>query len=256
MNEYQHILTERAGFVATVTLNRPQAFNALSEAMLRELLDAFKDLAAAHDIRVIVLAAHGKAFCAGHDLKDIAAMPNDTAAYANLFKLCSQFMMALQALPQPVIAKVQGLATAAGCQLVAMCDLAVAADTAQFATSGIRYGLFCATPSVPLLRNLPRKHAMHMLLTGEFITAQQAQQYGLINQSVPATDLDATVRGLCGTIARQAPAAIAMGKQLVYQQAQMGEAAAYQMAAQAMAHNMTMPCAQDGVARFVNKPQS
>jgi enoyl-CoA hydratase/carnithine racemase len=158
-------------------------------------------------------------------------------------------------MPQPVIAKVHGMATAAGCQLVAMCDLAVAADTAQFATSGINYGLFCATPSVPLLRNLPRKHAMQMLLTGEFISAAQAQQWGLINQCVPAAELNTAVAKLCNTISKQAPAAIALGKRLVYQQAHMSEAAAYQLAAQTMAHNMTLDCAQAGVARFVNKTQ-
>jgi enoyl-CoA hydratase/carnithine racemase len=200
-----------------------------------------------------VLAANGKAFSAGHDLKEMASLPNATDAYAALFKLCGQVMLSIQALPQPVIAKVQGLATAAGCQLVAMCDLAVAADDVQFATSGINYGLFCATPSVPLLRSMPRKHAMHMLLTGDFISAQQAMDQGLINQAVPAGDLDNAVDSLCNRIAHQAPAAIALGKRLVYQQSHMNEAAALQIAAQTMAHNMTLVCAQEGVASFVNK---
>jgi enoyl-CoA hydratase/carnithine racemase len=255
MSEYTTILTERVGFIATVTLNRPQAYNALSQAMLLELLVEFKLIAADDSIRVVVLAAAGKAFCAGHDLKDMAALPNQTDEYAVLFKLCSQLMLALHAMPQPVIAKVHGMATAAGCQLVAMCDLAVAANTAQFATSGINYGLFCATPSVPLLRNLPRKQGMQMLLTGEFISAAQAQQWGLINRCVPAAELDTAVGTLSETISKQAPAAIALGKRLVYQQAHMSEAAAYQLAAQTMAHNMTLDCAQAGVARFVNKPK-
>ncbi len=256
MSEYTSILYQRAGRIATLTLNRPQAFNALSEHMVSELLAAFKAIACDDSIHVVVLAAAGKAFCAGHDLKDMAAMSNETAEYAALFKLCSQMMLAIQALPQPVIAQVHGMATAAGCQLVAVCDLAVAANTAQFATSGINYGLFCATPSVPLLRTMPRKHAMHMLLTGEFISAEQAVQFGLIHQCVPEHDLESAVQALAQRIAQQAPAAIALGKRLVYQQAHMGEAAAYQLAAHTMAHNMTLDCAQSGVTRFVNKTKT
>ncbi len=252
MSDYTCILTERDGAVATITLNRPQALNALSATMLDELLTEFKRLATDTQVCVVVIGAAGKAFCAGHDLKQMAQMPNDVQQYAALFKQCSALMLSIQALAQPVIAKVQGLATAAGCQLLAVCDLAVAADSARFATSGIDYGLFCATPSVPLLRAMPRKQAMHMLLTGDFISADQAVQYGLINQAVPAHALDATVQALCQRIAQHAPSAIAMGKRLVYQQAQMGEAAAYQLAAQTMAHNMTLGCAQSGVSRFVN----
>jgi enoyl-CoA hydratase/carnithine racemase len=253
MSLYTCILTEQTGCVATVTLNRPLAMNALSETLLQELLQAFNALGADQTVRVIVLAAAGQAFCAGHDLKQMARLPQDQAAYADLFNLCSQVMLVMQKLPQPVIAKVQGLATAAGCQLVANCDLALAADTARFATSGIDYGLFCATPSVPLTRNLPRKQAMHMLLTGDFISADQAEQYGLINQHVPAEDLDSAVQALCERLAEQAPAALALGKRLVYQQAHMSDAAAYQLATQTMALNMSLDCAQSGVARFVNK---
>jgi enoyl-CoA hydratase/carnithine racemase len=253
MDTYEHILTQQLGHTTTVTLNRPQAFNALSDALLCELLAEFNRIAMDGSIRVVVLAATGKAFCTGHDLKQLAGMANQVNQYADLFKLCSQVMLRIQSLPQPVIAKVHGLATAAGCQLVGMCDLAVAADTAQFATSGINFGLFCATPSVPLLRTMPRKHAMQMLLTGDFISATQAASQGLINQSVPADQLDPTVQFLCERIAEHAPYAIALGKKLVYQQAHIAESAAYQLAAQTMAHNMTLACAQSGVAKFTNK---
>jgi enoyl-CoA hydratase/carnithine racemase len=256
MSNYTHILTQQIGCVTTITLNRPQAFNALSDAMLREMLTELTRVANDETTRVVVLAAAGKAFCAGHDLKQMAGMDHQHNQYADLFNLCSQVMLRIQFLPQPVIAKVHGMATAAGCQLVAMCDLAVAADTAQFATSGINFGLFCATPSVPLLRTMPRKHAMQMLLTGDFISASQAANQGLINQSVPAEQLDEAVQILCERIAKQAPAAIALGKKLVYQQAHMSESAAYQLAAQVMAHNMTLACAQNGVAQFANKTKS
>ena len=256
MNAYQHILTEQQAGIATITLNRPQAYNALSSSLLDELLAEFKRLAGDEHVRVVVLAAAGTAFCAGHDLKEMASMPREHAAYAALFKQCNQVMLAMQDMPQPMIAKVQGIATAAGCQLVAQCDLAVAADTAQFATSGIHYGLFCATPGVPLLRTVPLKHAMHLLLTGDFISAHTAAAQGLINQAVPAAQLDAAVHALAQRIAAQAPQAIALGKRMVYQQAHLSPAAAYQLAAHTMAHNMTLDCAQAGVAKFVSKKRA
>jgi enoyl-CoA hydratase/carnithine racemase len=256
MSQYTCILTERTHGIATITLNRPQAMNALSETLLHELLAELKQISTDDRVRVVVIGATGPAFCAGHDLKQMANMPNELAGYARLFALCSQVMLSIQALPQPVIAKVQGLATAAGCQLVAMCDLAVAQASATFATSGIQFGLFCATPSVPLLRTVPRKHAMQMLLTGDFISADQALSYGLINQVVSAAELDNALQSLCDRIVRQSPAALAMGKRLVYQQTQMSEAGAYQLAAHTMAQNMTLDCAQSGVARFVNKKTS
>ncbi|HEV3106571.1 MAG TPA: enoyl-CoA hydratase-related protein, partial [Trinickia sp.] len=181
-----------------VTLNRPDAYNALSEQLIAELTAALSAIARS-DARVVVIAAAGRAFCAGHDLKEMRATPS-IEYYQALFARCSALMMTIQRMPQPVIARVQGMATAAGCQLVAMCDLAVAADTARFAVSGINYGLFCATPAVPLSRNLSRKAAFEMLLTGEFIDAAQARERGLINRMAPLDALDAEVASLASSI--------------------------------------------------------
>jgi enoyl-CoA hydratase/carnithine racemase len=241
--------------VYTLTLNRPDNYNALSSDMISALqaaLDAVKADAAA---RAVVIAANGKAFCPGHNLKDMAASPQ-LAFYQTLFAQCSKMMVSIARLPVPVIARVQGMATAAGCQLVAQCDLAVAAPSARFATSGINYGLFCSTPSVPLLRNIAAKHAMHMLITGEFIDAATALHYGLINavaQDDSSQALDAQVNVLLDHILSKPKVALQMGKELVLRQQGLGLEAAYQLAGQTMAVNMMDAAAQEGVQAFVEK---
>ena len=245
-----HTRDERG--VHTLTLNTPQAYNVLSEAMLGALQQALDAVAADEGARVLVLAAAGKAFCAGHNLKEMRAQP-ELAYYQRLFAQCSRMMMSLQKLPVPVIARVQGLATAAGCQLVAQCDLAVAADHASFGVNGIDVGLFCATPSVPLVRNMPAKQAMEMLLTGEFITADEARRRALVNRVVPAAELDAEVERLVSSILAKPREAVAMGKALFYQQRETGIEAAYQLAGQTMACNMVHGVAQEGVAAFIEK---
>jgi enoyl-CoA hydratase/carnithine racemase len=238
--------------VVTLTLNRPQAFNALNEALLAALQSALDALAEDTSLRVVVLAASGKAFCAGHDLKEMRAQPS-LAYYQKLFGQCSQVMLGLQALPVPVIARVQGMATAAGCQLVAQCDLAVAADTARFATSGVNYGLFCATPGVALSRNISRKAAFEMLVTGAFISAQQAQEQGLVNRAVAPEQLDAEVESLVASIVAKPRVALAMGKGLFYRQLEIGMQAAYTDALQTMACNMMDADALEGVQAFIDK---
>lgn len=246
------VLQRHQAGIAFLTLNRPAQYNALSEEMLAALESAFDRVAADAAVRVVVLAGEGKAFCAGHDLKQMRAQPS-LEYYRRLFADCSRLMLRIQSLPQPVIARVHGIATAAGCQLVGMCDLAVAADEARFAVSGINVGLFCATPSVALSRNISRKAAFEMLVTGELIDAATALQRGLINRSVPADRLDAEIARLAGAIAAKPPAAIAKGKSLFYRQLEMGVAAAYELAGEAMACNMIDASAQEGVAAFIEK---
>lgn len=246
--------TRDARGVLTLTLNDPDRFNALGAEMLSALQQALDDAGRDEAVRVVVLASAGKAFCAGHNLKDMAANP-ELAYYQKLFAQCSRVMLAIHKLPVPVIARVQGMATAAGCQLVAQCDLAVAADSASFATSGIHYGLFCATPSVPLVRNVPAKRAMEMLLTGDFIDAATALDQGLVNRVVPADALDAEIEQLVQSILQKPRVAVAMGKALVYQQRELGLDAAYQLAGQAMAANMMDEAAQEGARAFAEKRQ-
>ncbi|HEY1226456.1 MAG TPA: enoyl-CoA hydratase [Ramlibacter sp.] len=238
--------------VVTLALNRPASFNALSEELLGALQSALDRLAGDASLRVVVLAAEGKAFCAGHHLKEMVAHP-ELAYYQRLFAQCSRMMLALQKLPVPVIARVQGIATAAGCQLVAQCDLAVASTEARFAVSGVNYGLFCSTPSVPLLRNMAPKHAMEMLVTGDFISAQEAQARGLVNRAAAPEQLDAEVERLVQAILAKPREALAMGKELFYRQREMGIEAAYQLASQTMAANMMEPCALEGVQAFTEK---
>ncbi|TSE20422.1 2,3-dehydroadipyl-CoA hydratase [Tepidimonas alkaliphilus] len=238
--------------VHTLTLNNPKAFNALSEAMLQALSAKLDEIAADDGARVLVIAAAGKAFCAGHDLKEMRAHPQ-LEYYQQLFARCSRMMLQIQRLPVPVIARVQGLATAAGCQLVAQCDLAVAAQEARFGVNGIDVGLFCATPSVPLVRNVPAKVAMEMLLTGEFIGAEEARQRGLVNRVAPLDALDAEVERLVGAILAKPREAIALGKAVFYQHRETGIEAAYQLAGQAMACNMMLDVAQEGVQAFIDK---
>ncbi len=238
--------------IVTLTLNRPQQFNALSEEMLAALQAALDDIAANPEVRVVVLAAKGRGFCGGHDLKQMRAKP-DRAYYQSLFETCSRMMLSLIRIPQPVIAKVQGMATAAGCQLVATCDLAVAAETASFATSGINVGLFCATPGVALSRNLSRKRAFEMLMTGEFIDAATALEYGLVNHVVPAEQLDAAVDGLARKIIGKSAVAVSTGKRLFYSQLEKGLDDAYVEAAHAMACNMMADDAGEGIDAFMEK---
>ena len=245
-------ITKDARGVVTLTLNDPARFNALGSEMLAALQEALNGLAGDDTVRVVVLAGAGKAFCAGHNLKDMAAHP-ELAWYQQLFSQCSRMMLSLQQLPVPVIARVHGMATAAGCQLVAQCDLAVAAEGATFATSGIHYGLFCATPSVPLVRNVPAKRAMEMLLTGDFIDAQTALREGLVNRVVPLEALDAEVERLVQSIVEKPRAAVALGKALVYRQRELGLEAAYQIAGQTMAVNMMDEAAQEGARAFAEK---
>jgi enoyl-CoA hydratase/carnithine racemase len=238
--------------VKTLTLNRPEAFNALSEELLAELKKALDTTASEKAVRVVVLEARGKAFCAGHDLKQMRAAPS-LDYYQNLFERCTEVMLTLQGLSVPVIAKVQGLATAAGCQLVAMCDLAVASNTARFAVSGVNMGLFCSTPSVALSRNVGRKAAFEMLVTGAFISAEEARQQGLVNRVAEPEMLDAAVYELVQSILAKPRVAVAMGKQLFYRQLEMGIADAYTNAAQTMACNMMEHVALEGVQAFIDK---
>ena len=238
--------------VVTLALNRPQAFNALSEEMLGALQREFATIADDEAVRVVVLAAQGKAFCAGHDLKEMRAEPS-IDYYERLFGQCSQMMLAIQGLPVPVIARVQGIATAAGCQLVAMCDLAVASSTAKFAVSGVNLGLFCSAPGVALARNVLRKTAFEMLVTGEFISAEEAKARGLINRVVGPELLDVEVEKLVTTIIAKPRVTVAMGKELFYRQIELGIADAYEAAAQTMARNMMDEAALEGVQAFIEK---
>ncbi|HEY0883782.1 MAG TPA: enoyl-CoA hydratase [Ramlibacter sp.] len=238
--------------VVTLTMNRPANFNALSEEMLGALQQALDRLGQDQSLRAVVIAGAGKAFCPGHNLKEMIAAPS-LEYYQRLFAQCSRVMLSILKLPVPVIARVHGIATAAGCQLVAQCDLAVAAEEARFAVSGINYGLFCSTPSVPLLRNVPPKQAMEMLVTGEFISARQAMERGLVNRVVAAGELDAEIEKLVASILAKPRAALAMGKELFYRQRELGVEAAYQLANQTMAVNMMNECALEGFTAFAEK---
>jgi enoyl-CoA hydratase/carnithine racemase len=244
--------TKDARGVFTLTLNRPQAFNALSKAMLSHLQRELDAIGSDESARVVIIAAEGKAFCAGHDLKEMRAEPS-AEYYERLFAQCSAMMLTIQRLPVPVIARVQGIATAAGCQLVAMCDLAVASSTARFAVSGVNVGLFCSTPGVALSRNVLRKQAFEMLVTGEFISAQEAQARGLINRVAEREQLDSELAKLVEAIISKPRIAIALGKEFFYRQAELGIAAAYDAANQTMACNMMDEAALEGVQAFIEK---
>jgi enoyl-CoA hydratase/carnithine racemase len=246
------VLQQQKGAVAYLTLNRPAQYNALSEEMLAAIEAALDKIAADAGTRVVVLAGAGKAFCAGHDLKQMKSNPS-VDYYRRLFADCSRLMMRIQSMPQPVIARVHGIATAAGCQLVAMCDLAIAADDARFAVSGINVGLFCATPSVALSRNIGRKAAFEMLVTGEMIDAATAAQRGLINRCVPEGRLDHEISRIAAAIAAKPPSAVAAGKALFYRQLESGLQSAYELAGEVMACNMIDSSAQEGVAAFIEK---
>jgi enoyl-CoA hydratase/carnithine racemase len=253
MNDHPRTVTEPLmPGVTRLTLARPDTLNALSGEMMTELQSRLDQVAADPHCRLLVIAAQGKAFSAGHDLREMRAHP-ELAFYQDLFAQCSRLMLAIQKLPQPVLAQIDGVATAAGCQLVSMCDLALASDRSRFAVSGINYGLFCSTPSVGLSRNVGRKKAMEMLLTGDFISAAEAEQQGLINRCVPAEQLDEAVREMCRKIVAKPPVSVRMGKALFYQQLELGIAAAYQLAGQTMACNMIDDAAQEGFQAFIDK---
>lgn len=243
---------DRADGVTVLTLNRPAQFNSLSLALLGELQAALDAIAATPAIRVVVIAGTGKAFCAGHDLREMRGTP-EKAFMQKLFKAMAKVCTTLQRLPQPVIARIHGVATAAGCQLVAACDLAVAAEGARFGTSGINVGLFCTSPGVALARNVGRKMAMEMLLTGGLIDAQTALARGLINRVVPADKLDEELAALVASITNKSPLAVGMGKRAFYEQLEMGVDAAYQLAAESMACNMMAADAAEGIDAFTGK---
>ncbi len=238
--------------VATLTLNRPGQYNSLSDEMIDALQRELEDIAADESIQVVILAGNGRGFCAGHDLKEMQP-PQEEARYLDLFQRCNRMMMTINQIPQVVIARVQGIATAAGCQLVASCDLAVAAESARFATSGINVGLFCSTPAVPVSRNLPRKKAFELLITGEFIDASTAFEWGLINRVAPDDKLDTVLGELVGAITSKSPVAVRTGKQMFYRQLEIDTGAAYQYAAGIIAGNMMAEDVHEGIQAFTQK---
>jgi enoyl-CoA hydratase/carnithine racemase len=250
-NENILLREDRAG-VVTLTLNRPAQFNALSEEMLAGLQTALDDIAADESVRCVVLAGAGRAFCAGHDLKQMRANPRQDY-YEALFARCSRVMQGVVNLPVPVIARVHGMATAAGCQLVASCDLAVAAESATFAVSGINVGLFCSTPAVALSRNVAPKHAFDMLVTGRFIPAAEALSFGLVSRMAPDAELDAAVAALTAEICAKSPVAIRTGKAMFSRQRSMGLEEAYAYAGSVMACNMMAEDAAEGIDAFIGK---
>lgn len=243
---------DRENGLTTLTLNRPSQFNSLSQEVLTALQAELDAIAANPAIRVVVIAGAGKAFCAGHDLKEMRANHSKEFMQA-LFRQCGELMLSITRMPQPVIARVHGIATAAGCQLVSMCDLAVAADVARFAVSGINVGLFCSTPAVGLARNLGRKAALEMLLTGEFIDAMEARAKGLVNRVVPLDALDAEIERLAQAIIGKSAVAVKMGKEMYYRQLEMGLVEAYDYAAEVMACNMMTADAGEGIDAFMQK---
>ena len=238
--------------VVTLTMNRPLAFNALSAGLMAALQTELDAIAGDDAVRVVIVAGAGRAFCAGHDLKEMRAEPA-LDYYQGLFAQCSRMMLSIQRLPVPVIARVHGIATAAGCQLVAACDLAVAASDARFAVSGVNLGLFCSTPSVALSRNLGRKAAFEMLVTGAFISAQEALEKGLVNRVVEADRLDAEIESIVSAVASKPRLAIALGKELFYRQLETGVDEAYAAAGRTMACNMMDESALEGVQAFIDK---
>ena len=238
--------------VATLTLNRPDQYNTLSMSVLRRLQDELESIARQPEVRVVVIAGTGKAFCVGHDLREMQAAP-DADSMESLFDTCSAMMQAIVRLPQPVIAKVQGVAAAAGCQLVAQCDMAVAIEDAKFATSGVKLGLFCSTPMVALTRNLPRKKAFEMLMTGELIDAHEAERLGLVNRVVPTTQLDSAVDDLASRIVDKSPLAIRRGKELFYRQYDAPLNDAYEDASRVITENTQDRDARAGIEAFLAK---
>ena len=247
------LLTARDGGVARVTLNRPDRFNSLSSAMIAALQGELDAIAADPLVRVVILAANGRGFCAGHDLKEMRAHVGDKMWQRQLFDDCSRMMLTLTRLPQPVIARVQGIATAAGCQLVSMCDLAVAADSATFALPGVNIGVFCSTPAVGVSRNIGRKRAMELLLTGQPVPAHVALGWGLVNRVVPAGELDAAVAQFTDIILARSPATLRVGKATFYRQIDRSIAEAYDLTSETMACNLLLDDAAEGMDAFLEK---
>jgi enoyl-CoA hydratase/carnithine racemase len=248
---YEHILVRDEGPISVVTMNRPERRNALSEAHMEELIAAFRAVGARRETRAVILAGNGAAFSAGHDLREM--LDRDVAAYRRIFDRCVELMTAIQAIAQPVIARVHGIATAAGCQLAATCDLVVASEAARFATPGVNIGLFCTTPMVALTRAIGRKRAMQMLLTGEMIDAATAAEWGLVNSVVPAAELEPATQALAERIAAASSLTVAIGKQAFYTQVDLDQPKAYAYAKEVMAMNALAGDAQEGMCAFVEK---
>jgi enoyl-CoA hydratase/carnithine racemase len=248
----QLLLRDEAGGICTLTMNRPAQMNLLTSEMLSALQSSLDEISKDDKVRVVILAAAGKGFCGGHDLKEIRTL-KEQPRIAALFAQCSRMMQSITALPQPVIARVQGVAAAAGCQLVAQCDLAVASDAAKFTTPGVTWGFFCSTPGVAVGRNLLRKRAMEMLLTGEPIDARKALEWGLVNRVVPASSLDDETVKLARQIAEKPPATVSAGKRAFYQQMDLGAEKAYELASQVIASSFAHAEGREGMDAFIEK---
>jgi enoyl-CoA hydratase/carnithine racemase len=248
---FENILLNREDVTAVITLNRPQRRNALSLALMQELLACLDEIGRDHEVRAVILAAAGKVFCSGHDLSEMTG--RDLAEYRQIFDVCSELMLKIQAIPQPVIAEVHGIATAVGCQLVAACDLVVAAEEAAFATPGVKIGIFCSTPMVPLTRAIGRKRALQMLLTGEMVPARTAADWGLVNQVVPAAELQAATRQMACKVAEASPLVVSIGKQAFYTQIDLDQPKAYAYTKEVMSMNAMAADAQEGIGAFLGK---
>lgn len=246
-----YLVVEDAPPAAIITLNRPEQLNALSTGLMMELTEELERQAARPEVRAIVLKGAGRAFSAGHDLREM--MDRSLEEERKIFAVCNKLMASVQSVPVPVIAAPHGIATAAGCQLVATCDLAIASDDCRFATSGVRYGLFCSTPGVAVARNVGRKHALEMLLTGRFIDAATAERWGLINRAVPLAQLDAEVTSLVNELAQLSPYALRIGKEGFYRQIEATQAEAYRQMAETISCNAVAPDGKEGIAAFVEK---
>ena len=250
---YKNILYEEEGKVATVTLNRPEKRNALSLALMQEMIDLLKMLRVKREIQVVILRGNGPAFCAGHDMGEMVGEDKGINHFREIFGVCTEMMLLIHKIPQPVIAQVHGIATAAGCQLVAACDLAIASSDARFATPGVKIGLFCTTPMVPLVRAIGRRRAMKMLLTGNFISAADAERYGLVNEVVPLEELEKKTRELATEIASYSGWTVGIGKEAFYNQIDMEEKQAYFFAREVIASNCLTYDAQEGMRAFLEK---
>jgi len=248
---YQHLLTGHEGAIAVVTLNRPQRRNALSLELMQELIQCLSEIGSNREVRAVILAAAGKVFCSGHDLSEMTGQ--DINGYRRIFDVCTELMTRIQSIPQPVIAEVQGIATAAGCQLVATCDLAVASDEAAFATPGVKIGLFCTTPMVALTRAIGRKRALQMLMTGEMVDARTAADWGLINHAVPVGELRSACRRLATKVAEASSLVVGLGKQAFYTQIDLDQPKAYAYAKEVMSMNALAADAQEGIGAFLEK---
>jgi enoyl-CoA hydratase/carnithine racemase len=248
---FENILLNREDATAVITLNRPQRRNALSLALMQELLACLDEIGRDPEVRAVILAAAGKVYCSGHDLSEMTG--RNLAEYRQIFDVCSELMLKIQAIPQPVIAEVHAIATAAGCQLVAACDLVVAAEEAAFATPGVKIGIFCSTPMVPLTRAIGRKRALQMLLTGEMVPARTAADWGLVNQVVPAPELQAATRQLACKVAEASPLVVSIGKQAFYTQIDLDQPKAYAYAKEVMSMNAMAADAQEGIGAFLGK---